>query len=92
MTSQSPASPDPGVDKALVHQLAESILEHDVLCHLGDHRLPDRESVDHLVELCRHLVFPDGAPYGGLLASILEALEVPTTELSARGHAPLVGL
>ncbi|MCA9695685.1 MAG: DUF1552 domain-containing protein [Nannocystaceae bacterium] len=44
------------------------------------------------IEPGRHLVFPDGAPYGGLLASILEALEVPTTELSARGHAPLVGL
>lgn len=47
-----------GVDKALVHALAESILHHKVIRHLGDHRLPDRESVDHLVELCRHLMFP----------------------------------
>ncbi len=58
MTDKGEDQSNIGVDKALVYELADSILHHKVLRHLGDHRLPDRESVDHLVELCRHLMFP----------------------------------
>lgn len=58
LMNQNNGQKSDGVDKALVHELAESILQHKVLCHLGDHRLPDRESINHLVELCRHLMFP----------------------------------